>query len=53
MLAGGIGSIKEVQIKKGVPKPGDVVVVLGGPAMLIGLVAAQQVLPKKRMIMQI
>ena len=37
MLAGGIGSIKEVHIKKGTPKPGDVVVVLGGPAMLIGL----------------
>ena len=37
MLAGGIGSIKEVQIKKGVPKAGDVVIVLGGPAMLIGL----------------
>ena len=37
MLAGGIGSIKEVQIKKGIPKPGDAVIVLGGPAMLIGL----------------
>ena len=37
MLAGGIGSIKEVQIKKGAPKPGDAVIVLGGPAMLIGL----------------
>ena len=37
MLAGGIGSIKEVQIKKGTPKPGDAVIVLGGPAMLIGL----------------
>ena len=37
MLAGGIGSIKEVQIKKGTPNPGDAVIVLGGPAMLIGL----------------
>lgn len=37
MLAGGIGSIKDVQIKKGVPKAGDAVIVLGGPAMLIGL----------------
>ena len=37
MLAGGIGSIKEDQIKKGEPQPGDLVIVLGGPAMLIGL----------------
>ncbi len=37
MLAGGVGSIKEVHINKGTPKPGDVVIVLGGPAMLIGL----------------
>ena len=36
MLAGGIGSIKEDQIKKGEPQPG-LVIVLGGPAMLIGL----------------
>ena len=37
MLAGGIGSIKQVQIKKGKPSSGDAVIVLGGPAMLIGL----------------
>ena len=37
MLAGGIGSIKELHIEKGQPKAGDAVIVLGGPAMLIGL----------------
>ena len=37
MLAGGIGSIKESLIKKSNPKPGDLVIVLGGPSMLIGL----------------
>ena len=37
MLAGGIGSIKEVLIEKGKPEEGDLVIVLGGPAMLIGL----------------
>ena len=37
MLAGGVGSIKQVQIKKGKPAAGDAVIVLGGPAMLIGL----------------
>ena len=37
MLAGGIGSIKESLIKKGAPKDGDLVIVLGGPSMLIGL----------------
>ena len=37
MLAGGIGSIKQVQIEKGKPSAGDAVIVLGGPAMLIGL----------------
>ena len=37
MLAGGVGSIKQVQIEKGKPAAGDAVIVLGGPAMLIGL----------------
>ena len=37
MLAGGVGSIKQVQIEKGKPSAGDAVIVLGGPAMLIGL----------------
>ena len=30
----GIGSIKEDQIKKGEPQPGDLVIVLGGPECL-------------------
>ena len=37
MLAGGIGSIKETLVQKGQPKVGDKIIVLGGPAMLIGL----------------
>lgn len=37
MLAGGMGSIKESHIEKGHIDPGDHLVVLGGPAMLIGL----------------
>ncbi|MBF6025938.1 phosphoribosylformylglycinamidine synthase [Lysobacter niastensis] len=37
MLAGGLGAIDRVQVKKLGMKPGDAVVVLGGPAMLIGL----------------
>ncbi len=37
MLAGGLGAIDRVQIRKLGLKPGDAVVVLGGPAMLIGL----------------
>ncbi|MEO5596431.1 MAG: phosphoribosylformylglycinamidine synthase, partial [Lysobacteraceae bacterium] len=37
MLAGGIGAIDRVQVKKLPLRPGDAVVVLGGPAMLIGL----------------
>ncbi|HEY0946935.1 MAG TPA: phosphoribosylformylglycinamidine synthase [Opitutaceae bacterium] len=37
MLAGGLGNIKAGHIKKGEIKPGDKLVVLGGPAMLIGL----------------
>jgi len=37
MLAGGVGSIKEIHIEKGQPEPDDLVIVLGGPSMLIGL----------------
>ena len=37
MLAGGVGSIKAEHVQKGSLKPGDKLIVLGGPAMLIGL----------------
>ena len=37
MLAGGLGAIDRAQVKKLDLSPGDAVVVLGGPAMLIGL----------------
>ena len=37
MLAGGLGSIRREQVQKGTIAPGDRLVVLGGPAMLIGL----------------
>ncbi|CAA9339650.1 MAG: Phosphoribosylformylglycinamidine synthase, synthetase subunit / Phosphoribosylformylglycinamidine synthase, glutamine amidotransferase subunit [uncultured Lysobacter sp.] len=37
MLAGGLGAMDRVQVRKLGMKPGDAVVVLGGPAMLIGL----------------
>ena len=37
MLAGGIGNIKESHVEKGVISHGDKIIVLGGPAMLIGL----------------
>ncbi len=37
MLAGGVGAIDPEQVEKLVLRPGDAVVVLGGPAMLIGL----------------
>ena len=37
MLAGGLGSIARDQVAKLALRPGDAVVVLGGPAMLIGL----------------
>ncbi|MFY2763295.1 phosphoribosylformylglycinamidine synthase [Arenimonas sp. MALMAid1274] len=37
MLAGGLGAIDRSQVKKLDLRPGDHVVVLGGPAMLIGL----------------
>ena len=37
MLAGGLGAIDPSQVTKLGLRPGDAVVVLGGPAMLIGL----------------
>jgi phosphoribosylformylglycinamidine synthase len=37
MLAGGLGNIREAHIKKGEIRPGDKLIVLGGPCMLIGL----------------
>ncbi|HXH01139.1 MAG TPA: AIR synthase-related protein, partial [Xanthomonadaceae bacterium] len=37
MLAGGIGAIDRAQVAKQTLSPGDAVIVLGGPAMLIGL----------------
>ena len=37
MLAGGLGAIDRVQVEKLGLKPGHAVIVLGGPAMLIGL----------------
>ncbi|MCX7562627.1 phosphoribosylformylglycinamidine synthase [Xanthomonadaceae bacterium XH05] len=37
MLAGGVGAIDPCQVEKLMLRPGDAVVVLGGPAMLIGL----------------
>ncbi len=37
MLAGGLGNIKAEHVRKGAINPGDHLIVLGGPAMLIGL----------------
>ena len=37
MIAGGLGSIRAPNVVKGVPGPGAKLIVLGGPAMLIGL----------------
>jgi phosphoribosylformylglycinamidine synthase len=37
MLAGGLGNIRADHVQKGDINPGDKLVVLGGPAMLIGL----------------
>jgi len=37
MLAGGLANIREPHVAKGRLAPGDAVVVLGGPSMLIGL----------------
>lgn len=37
MLAGGLGNIKADHVEKGAINPGDKLIVLGGPCMLIGL----------------
>jgi len=37
MLAGGLGNIRADHIRKGAINPGDQLIILGGPAMLIGL----------------
>lgn len=37
MVAGGMGSIRPQHVKKGIMAPGVQLIVLGGPAMLIGL----------------
>ena len=37
MIAGGVGNIRGANVVKGTPGPGAKLVVLGGPAMLIGL----------------
>jgi phosphoribosylformylglycinamidine synthase len=37
MLAGGLGNIRPQHIEKRAIRPGDALIVLGGPAMLIGL----------------
>ncbi|NVJ03919.1 phosphoribosylformylglycinamidine synthase [Myxococcus sp. AM001] len=37
MIAGGLGNIRASHVKKGRLQPGDKLIVLGGPAMLIGL----------------
>jgi phosphoribosylformylglycinamidine synthase len=37
MIAGGLGNIRAPHVQKGQLQPGDKIVVLGGPAMLIGL----------------
>ena len=37
MVAGGLGSVRPMHVKKGIIEPGHLVIVLGGPAMLIGL----------------
>jgi phosphoribosylformylglycinamidine synthase len=37
MIAGGLGNVREMHVQKGTIPPGAALVVLGGPAMLIGL----------------
>ncbi|MDH5301641.1 MAG: phosphoribosylformylglycinamidine synthase [Gammaproteobacteria bacterium] len=37
MLAGGVGNIQADQVEKNIIPPGSLLIVLGGPAMLIGL----------------
>ena len=43
MLAGGMGNIRNEWIEKGEMLPGDALIVLGGPGMLIGLGGVLQV----------
>ncbi|WP_224247411.1 phosphoribosylformylglycinamidine synthase [Hyalangium gracile] len=37
MIAGGLGNVRAAHVQKGKLQPGDKIIVLGGPAMLIGL----------------
>ena len=37
MIAGGLGNVRAMNVEKGTPGPGAKLIVLGGPAMLIGL----------------
>ena len=37
MIAGGLGNIRADHVQKGIMQPGDHIIVLGGPSMLIGL----------------
>lgn len=37
MIAGGIATVRDAQVHKQPLRPGDAIIVLGGPAMLIGL----------------
>lgn len=37
MIAGGLGNIRDNHVAKGRLQPGDKIIILGGPAMLIGL----------------
>lgn len=37
MVAGGLGNIRDQHVKKSSLKPGDKIIILGGPSMLIGL----------------
>lgn len=37
MIAGGLGNIRDRDVKKGMLQAGDKILILGGPAMLIGL----------------
>ena len=37
MIAGGLGNIRDKHVQKGKLRPGDKIIILGGPAMLIGL----------------
>jgi phosphoribosylformylglycinamidine synthase len=37
MIAGGLGNIREAHVQKNAIQAGDCLIVLGGPALLIGL----------------